>query len=137
MPNAKLVCYTPIVGTQTPNNTGVVSSDSASVPVALAAAGQTAPIGVEDFSEIIIAILLGAPGGTTPGIIFTLEWTPDKGTTWFTVGATVSQTAAGNVTIFAGLGSVNGPFGYMVRLRWALTGTAGPTFPTTAWLIGK
>jgi hypothetical protein len=137
MANAKLNCYTPIVGTQTPNANGQVSSDSATVPANLAVNGQTNPIGVEDFNEIVVGINIGAPSGTTPSATFVLEWTPDKGTTWFPVATSAAQTAAGIVTIAAGLGSANGPFGYFVRLRWTITGTAGPTFPVTAWLFGK
>lgn len=139
--SSRLHFYAPIIGSQPSTSTsGAISpvKGTAVVPANLTAAGQTVGLDVSELVELTIGIVVGAPGGTTPSLAFFLEWSPDDGGTWLLLNAPAAITAAGSVTLQAGAGvTAIGPFGYMVRLRWTVTGTAGPTFPVSAWLFGK
>ncbi len=94
----------------------------------------------------LITVRVGAVSGTTPTAAFRIEWSPDGGTTWFTLGAAAAAlTAASSQAGFAvwpsvltglTLGTTNttlipAPLPRIWRVAWTIGGTT-PSFTITA-----
>lgn len=117
--SARSFCRNPLVAASTP----LTASGSVNLP------------GGEEFGELLVCVNVASVAGTTPSVQFFIETSPDSGVTWFPVAQSASITAAGLSTIAIGGGN-GSPFGYTLRLRYAVAGTT-PSIAATVWALGK
>jgi len=76
------------------NNVNTTTGDSGTKTATFAGAAQTN----YDALGAIITILLGTVSGTTPTLAAQLQWSPDGGTTWLTIGAALANLTATSQT---------------------------------------
>lgn len=103
----------------------------------IAAGGQTDDLNVADIDALILDVNATAVAGTTPALNIFLEEKRKDGI-YYLIDTVPPITVAGVTRRDIGPGRPqNADFGDIVRLRWTITGTVGPTVTASINLVGE
>jgi hypothetical protein len=99
--------------------------------------GNSADLTVGSYAELTVDCNITAVSGTLPTVQFFLD-RKGSDTIYYPVWQSVTVISAGQVSTSIGAGmSIAQGFGNIVRLRWVIGGSGGPSVTFSASIVGK
>lgn len=124
--------YQPIAKTLFSN---VASGDGTT----LTATGSSAKtINLREVADVVLSVVItGAPAGTLPTLVVSLDCQDANGNWIPQVVKTGSLNAAGTTVVYGGTNTSNAVLTDLGRITWTIGGTGSPSFSAAISLIGR